>query len=171
MPRTENPAGQRETLLLSAEPQSAWAGCRKKILTFTASQTLTGRVITFFHPDCNRRPRNCTGSCAFTLVGYTTGRDLHPAPKVGYATGGIIPFSVRAVKSYSTLLKLRSPLKRGSAGMDREKTFERVGMGYCLEEKACPATPAYPVIQGILGKSSRFENGGIGDRANGDALW
>jgi len=56
----------------------------------TADQTRVGLVITFSHPDCYRRPRNFTGSYACALVGSTTGRDLHPAPKVGYSTGRII---------------------------------------------------------------------------------
>ena len=34
----------------------------------------------FFHPDCHCRLRSCTES-ALRLVGYTTGRELHPALK------------------------------------------------------------------------------------------
>jgi hypothetical protein len=52
MPRMEDPAGQSKTLLVSAEPQTVWAGRCKLILTFTARQTRTGHDITFFHPDC-----------------------------------------------------------------------------------------------------------------------
>jgi hypothetical protein len=105
-------------------------------------------------------------------VGYTTGRDLRPAPKVGYATTAIIPFSVRAVKSYTPLLKLRSPLKRGFAGVHKEKTFERGRRRILQGGKVCPAIiPGYPLIRSVFRESSCFENGRIGDRANRDALW
>jgi len=81
-------------------------------------------------------------------VGYTTGRDLHPAPKVRYSTNGIIPFSVRAVKSYLTLLKLRSPLKRGSAGIGREKACDS-GKGMVLQGgKSVPYNTRLPEHQG-----------------------
>jgi len=150
MPRMEDPAGQSETLLVSAEPQTVWAGRCKLILTFTAIQTRTGHVITFFHPDCNRRPRNCTGSCAFTLVGYTTGRDLRPAPKVGYTTTAIIPFPVMAVKSHMLLLKLRSPLKRGFAEVHKEKTFERGRGGILQGGKSPPCNARLPAHQGYF---------------------
>jgi hypothetical protein len=55
--------------------------------------------VTFFYPDYYCRPRNYTGSCLLyaapvsqrrnchcpkRLVGFTTDRELHPAPKVKY---------------------------------------------------------------------------------------
>jgi hypothetical protein len=80
-------------------------------MLFSGSQSKPVRVKrlakgTFFYPDYHCRPRNFTGSCVFgvqellcplgyaptirtascptpkLLVGYTTDRELHPAPKV-----------------------------------------------------------------------------------------
>src|SRR5512142_195632 len=48
---------------------------------------------TFFYPDCHCRPRSCTGSCHWKrcasswLVGFTTDREFHPAPKVDIQLG------------------------------------------------------------------------------------
>ena len=38
--------------------------------------------VSFFYPDFNCRLWNYTRSCACALVGCTTDRELHPAPKV-----------------------------------------------------------------------------------------
>jgi hypothetical protein len=69
-----------------------------------SNQTLLS-LMTFFYPDYNCRPRNCTGSCPIVtlsvakglvleilrrfaaqndigLAGCTADRELHPAPKV-----------------------------------------------------------------------------------------
>jgi hypothetical protein len=105
-----------------------------------ADRTRAGPVITFFHPDYDRRPRNYAGSCACALVGYTTGRELHPAPKVGYSTKGIITASDCAVKSFLSLSAFGyspqprprpSPCKRsGAGGAGEDFTFpEGRGMG------------------------------------------
>ncbi len=51
---------------------------------FPAGQIHTGLAITFSHPDYYRRPWNFARSCACALVGCTTGRDSHPAPKVDF---------------------------------------------------------------------------------------
>jgi len=51
-------------------------------------------------------------------------------------------------------------LDEGLRRMDKEEPFRAVGMGSCLGEKALRNT-SY-LVSGFLGKSSRFENGGIG---------
>jgi hypothetical protein len=65
-----------------------------------ANQTRTGLIVTFFYPDYNRRLWSshlqqwicCNGcvtkSCTCVLVGFTTGRVLHPAPKEYYSILG-----------------------------------------------------------------------------------
>jgi hypothetical protein len=52
-----------------------------------------------------------------------------------------------------------------------KKPLREEGVGFCRELKTHSTILAYPLIKGIFGESSRFENGGIGDRANRDALW
>ena len=92
-PRRAFPAGQ-------IDRHMAWDGPPKKnpenrIVSgaLPANQALTGLVVPFFYPDCDGRPWNSpvfnpgvTRSCTCVLVGCTTGRELHPAPKDEYST-------------------------------------------------------------------------------------
>jgi hypothetical protein len=74
-------------------PDSHSITCKQKTLkvfTFRAHthtlwrrQSIAPCNATFSHPDCNRRLRSHTESCASSaLAGYTADREFHPAPKV-----------------------------------------------------------------------------------------
>jgi len=62
----------------------------KYVFGAMSKQTLV-ESLSFFYPDYYCRLRSCNGSCARALVGYTTDRELHPAPKVEYLVNWIIP--------------------------------------------------------------------------------
>ena len=68
---------------------------------------------TFFYPDYHCRPRSYTGSCLLyaapvsqkgnchcpkRLVGFTTDREFHPAPKVNIRLSKIIPQTIQPLQ-------------------------------------------------------------------------
>ena len=69
----------------------------------------------FFHPDCHCRLRSCTES-ALRLVGYTTGRDLHPALKILIRLFcGVFPdMPCRSSKQFLQTLAKETPRTPGS---------------------------------------------------------
>ena len=103
----------------------------------------------FFHPDCHCRLRSCTES-ALRLVGYTTGRDLHPALKILIRLFcGVFPdMPCRSSKQFLQTLAKETPRTPGS-GRDNgaqkllrnKKTPERTHSRAVIQHARADAAP------------------------------
>ena len=103
----------------------------------------------FFHPDCHCRLRSCTES-ALRLVGYTTGRDLHPALKILIQLFcGVFPdMPCRSSKQFLQTLAKEKPRTPGSGrdnGAQRplrnKKTLERTHSRAVIQHARADTAP------------------------------